>query len=86
MGRSCSQNGRRLQCFKISSGKGPFGRSSRRWKDNIRMDLKEISIHARNWVNSAQDSNFWSVLVNAPFNVQVPCAMQLYISDKGKKK
>ena len=29
------------------------GRS--RWEDNIRMDLKEVGINTRNWVDSAQD-------------------------------
>ena len=38
----------------ISAGKILLGRPRRRWKDNIRMDLKEIGIiNARNWVNSA---------------------------------
>ena len=40
------------------SGKRPLGRPRRRWEDNIRMDLKEISINAGNWVDSAQDRNY----------------------------
>ena len=36
------------------TGKKPLGRPRRRWEDNIRMDLKEISIKTRNWVDSAQ--------------------------------
>jgi len=43
--------------FKILSGKPtgkrPLGRHRHRWEDNIRMDLKEISINMRNWVDSA---------------------------------
>ena len=43
--------------FKILTGKParwiPSGRSRRRWKDNIRMDIKEIGINARNCVDSA---------------------------------
>ena len=35
-----------------------LGRPRRRWKDNIRMDLKEIGINMRNWVDSAQDRNY----------------------------
>ena len=27
-----------------------------RWKDNIRMNLKEIGINTRNWVDPTQDS------------------------------
>ena len=30
-------------------------RSRQRWKDNIRMGLKEIGINPGNWVDSAQD-------------------------------
>ena len=33
------------------TGKRPLGR--RRWEGNIRMDLKEMGINTRNWVNSA---------------------------------
>ena len=40
--------------FKILTGKptrkGSLGRPRRRWEDNIRMDLKEISINTRNWL------------------------------------
>ena len=31
------------------TGNRPSGRPRRRWKDNIRMDLKEIGINMRNW-------------------------------------
>ena len=37
------------------AGKKPLGGPRRRWEDNIRMDLKEICINTRNWVDSAQD-------------------------------
>ena len=37
------------------TGKGPLGRTRHRWEDNFRMDLKEIGINTRNWVDSAQD-------------------------------
>jgi hypothetical protein len=37
------------------TGKRLLGRRWRRWEDNIRMDLKEIGINTRNWVDSAQD-------------------------------
>ena len=33
------------------TGRRPLGRSMRRWEDNIRMDLKEIGINKRNWVD-----------------------------------
>ena len=54
------------------TGKRPLGRPRRRWKDNIRMDLEEISINAGNWVDSAQDRNYWRALVNAALKLRVP--------------
>ena len=54
------------------SGKRPLGRPRRRWEDNIRMDLGKIGINAGNWVDSAQDSNYWRALVNAALNFRVP--------------
>ena len=47
------------------TGKRPSGRPRRRWEDNIRMDLEEIGINAGIWVDSAQDRDYWRVLVNA---------------------
>ena len=48
--------------FKILTGKptrkGTLGRPRRRWEGNIRMDLEEIGINARNWVDSAQDRDY----------------------------
>ena len=49
-----------------------MGRPRRRWEDNIRMDLEEIGINAGNWVDSAQDKNYWTALVNAASNLRVP--------------
>ena len=54
------------------TGKRPLGRHRRRWEDNIRMDLKEIGINAGNWVDSAQDRDYWRALVNAALNLRVP--------------
>ena len=55
--------------FKILTGKPtgnrPLRRPRRRVEDNIRMDLEEIRVNAENWVDSAQDRNYWRALVNA---------------------
>ena len=55
--------------FKILTGKPtgnrPLGRPRRRWEENIRMDLKKIGINTRNWVDSAQDRDYWRPLVNS---------------------
>ena len=62
--------------FKILTGKPtgkiPLARPRRRWEDNIRMDLEEIGINASNWVDSAQDRDYWIALVNASLNLRVP--------------
>jgi hypothetical protein len=54
------------------TGKRPLGRPSRRGKDNIRMDLKEIGTNTRNWIDSAQDRDCWRALVNTALNPRVP--------------
>ena len=52
------------------AGKRPLGRP--RWEANIRMNLEEIGINAGNWVDAAQDKNYWRALVNAALNLRVP--------------
>ena len=37
-----------------STGKRPLGKPRHRWEDNIRMDLKEIDINTRHWIDWAQ--------------------------------
>ena len=36
------------------------------------MDLKEIGINVGNWVDLAQDWDYWRALVNAALNLRVP--------------
>ena len=64
-----------LGVFKIltgkPTGKRPLGRPRCRWEDNIRMDLEEIGINAENWVDSAQDRNYWRAFVNVALNLWV---------------
>ena len=54
------------------TGKRPLARPSRRWEDNIRMDLEEIGINTRNGVDSAQIKDYWKALVNMALHFQVP--------------
>ena len=58
--------------FEYSSDRDNFGRPRRQWEDNIIMDLKEIDVNARNWIDSAQDKNYWRILVNIALNLQIP--------------
>ena len=41
-------------------------------KENFRMNLKEMGINARNWVDSSQDRDYWKGIVNATLNLWVP--------------
>ena len=43
-------------------GKILLGSPRRRWEDNIRINLKEIDINTKNWIDSA--------LVNAAFHLR----------------
>ena len=65
-----------MSAFKIltgkPTGKKPLGRPRCRWNDNIRIDLKEIGINSRSWVDSAHDRDYWRALVNAALNLRVP--------------
>jgi hypothetical protein len=54
-----------------SEGKRLLGRPRRRWEDNIKMDLREIRIHA-NWMRLAQDRVRWWAFVNTIMNLRVP--------------
>jgi len=36
------------------------------------MYLKEIGINMRNWVDSAQERDYWRALVNVALNLQPP--------------
>ena len=60
--------------FKILRGKptGKIPRHRRRWEDDTRMDFEDIGINARNWVDSAQERDFWRAPVYAAFNLWVP--------------
>jgi hypothetical protein len=53
-------------------GKRPLGRPSRRWVDNIRMDLGEVRWGNVNWIGLAKDRNRWRALVNSVLNLRVP--------------
>ena len=41
------------------------------------MGLKEIGIYTRNWVDSAEDRDYWRPLVNAAMNLRVPKVIEL---------
>jgi hypothetical protein len=42
------------------------------WKDNIKVDLREIKWGSMNWIDLVQDRNQWRALVNMAMNLRVP--------------
>jgi len=55
-----------------SEGKRPFGRTKRRWEDNIKMGLQEVGCGVMDWIELAQDRDGWRALVHAVMNLRVP--------------
>ena len=53
------------------TGKRPLGKPRPRWKDSIRMGLKEIYINTRNLIDFAQHRDYWRAFVNAVLNLRV---------------
>ena len=53
-------------------GKRLLGRHSRRWEDNIKMDLQEVGCGDMGWIDLAQDRDRRWELVNAVMNLRVP--------------
>jgi hypothetical protein len=68
--------GRRRSTYKIlvgkSEGRRSFVRYNRRWKDNIRMDVREIGWEVMERIHLAQHSDQWRDLMNTVMNLRVP--------------
>ena len=52
-------------------GRRPLERPRRRWKDNIKMDLREVGWGV-DWIDLAQDRDRWRALVYTVMNLRVP--------------
>jgi hypothetical protein len=52
-------------------GKTPLGKPRRKWEDGIRMDLREIGWVSVDWIQLAQDRDWWWPLVNTVMNLRV---------------
>ena len=58
--------------FKIVTGNPAGKRPKHKWEESIRMNLKEIGVSTRNWIDSVQDGDYWRALVNVVLNLQFP--------------
>ena len=52
--------------------KRPLGRPSRRWEDNIKMDLREVGCDPGEWADLAEDRDQWRAYLRAVMNLRVP--------------
>jgi hypothetical protein len=64
------------ECMQYFGGKARRKETTRKtrrwWKDNIKMELREIGWGGMDWIDVAQDMDQWSVLVNTAMNLWVP--------------
>jgi hypothetical protein len=75
MDGACSARGEMTNAYKIlvgkPEGKRPLGRPGRRWEDNIKMCLGEISWEWADWMHLAQNRSQSLALVNTVMNLRV---------------
>ena len=59
MGRTCRTYGQFRSAYRVLVGKCeiniPLGRPTRKWEDNIKMDLREVGCDPRDWITLAED-------------------------------
>jgi hypothetical protein len=75
IGRSCSMHGGEAECIldfgEEARRKETTRRPQHRWKDNIKIDIREIRWGGMKWFHLAQDRDQWRALVNMAMNLQV---------------
>ena len=52
-------------------GKRTLGKPRRKWKYNIKMDIKESGMWDMGWIHLAQDRGMWRALMNAVMVLRV---------------
>jgi hypothetical protein len=76
MGGACSTHERYEKCVQYlvgkPEGKNPLRRARHRWKDVVRMGLREIGWEVMDWMHLIQDRDQWRALVNTVMNLRVP--------------
>jgi hypothetical protein len=61
-------------------GMGPLWRSRRRWKNNIKMDLREIGWGSMYWIDLSSGGDEWSGVVNTVMNfLVIPSMLEIFL-------
>ena len=75
IGRACSRYGERNDANRVLVGKPvrrrPLRRPRCRWKDNIKVDLREVG-WGMDWIDLAQARERWRASVIAAMNLRIP--------------
>jgi hypothetical protein len=53
-------------------GMRPLERPSRRWEDNIKMDLQKVEFGGIDRIEVTQDRHTWRAFVHAVMNLRIP--------------
>jgi hypothetical protein len=71
---ACMREGRGVYRVLVGKpeGKRPLGRRRRGWKNNIKMDLREMGCEDMDWIELTKDRDRWRALVNAVMKLRVP--------------
>ena len=76
MGGACSAKGKWRGVYRVlvrkPEGKGPLGKSRRKWEYNIKIKLQEVGWGGMDWIDLASDRNRWRALVNMVMNLWAP--------------
>jgi hypothetical protein len=84
MGMGCSKHWEKRNAFRDLVGK-PEGerqlrKPTRRWEDNIKMDLMETGWGGMDWIHLIQDRDQWRDLLNTVMNLRVPYNVRKFLS------
>jgi hypothetical protein len=75
-GGNVARMGEKRKAYRILMGKpkekGPLRRPRHRLVDNIKMDLRKIKRGGMDWIDLAQDRDWWRTFVNIVMNLRVP--------------
>jgi hypothetical protein len=76
MGGACSAygEGRGVNRAMVgkTEGRRQLGGPSRRWEDNIKMEIQEVRCGGTDWIELVHDRDRWRALVTAVMNIRVP--------------
>lgn len=55
-----------------AEGKRSFGRSKRKWEDNLQTNLTEIGLEGVDRIHQAKERDRWRAIVDTAMNIRVP--------------